>query len=84
MHETSNDLLMIYEMTNNSPHKQSQCASGKAHGRKVLNCLLQILKQIGQLLQNKRNRYEVHSHPITVSTIGSWVDPAVNDCLQWH
>ena len=78
MQETSNALLMIYEMTNNSPHKQSQGASGKAPGRKVSNCLLQILKQISQLPWNKRNRYEVPSRPITRSTIGSRVDPTVN------
>ena len=74
MQETSNALLMIYEMTNNIPHKQSQGASGKAPGHKVSNCLLQILKQISQLLQNKRNKYEVPSRPVTRSTVGSWVD----------
>ena len=45
MQETSNALLMIYEMTNNSPHQQIQGASGKALGHRVSNCLLQILKQ---------------------------------------
>ena len=45
MQETYNALLMIYEMTNSSPHKQSQGSLGKASGRKVSNCLLQILKQ---------------------------------------
>ena len=78
MQETSNALLMIYEMTNNIPHQQSQCASGKAQGRKVSNCLLQILKQMRQLLRNKRNRYEVPSHPFIRSIVGCWVDPAVN------
>ena len=78
MQETSNALLMIYEMTNNSPHKQSQGASGKAPGRKVSNCLLQILKQKGQLLRNKRNTYEVPNRPVTRSTVDSWVDPVVN------
>ena len=78
MQETSNALLMIYEMTNNSPHKQSQCAPGKAQSRKVLNCLLQILKQVRQVLRNKRNVYKVSSRPVTWSTIGSRVDPAVN------
>ena len=78
MQETSNALLMIYEMTNNSPHKQSRGASGKAPRRKVSNYLLQILKQISHLLRNKRNRYEVPSRPVTRSTVGSWVDPAVN------
>ena len=68
---------MIYEMTNNSPHKQSQGASGKAPGRKVSNCLLQILKQVRQLLRNKRNWYKVPSRPVARSTIGSWVDPVV-------
>ena len=71
MQETSNALLMIYEMTNNSPHKQSQGASGKAQGRKVLNCLLQISKQVRQLLRNKRNWYKVPSRLVTRSTIGN-------------
>ena len=78
MHEMANALLMLYEMTNNSPHKQNQCASGKAQGRKVLNYLLQISKQISQLLWNKWNKYEVPSLPVTRSTVGSWVDPAVD------
>ena len=78
MQETSNALLMIYEMTNNGPHKQSQGASGKAPGRKVSNCLLQILKQISQLMRNKRNRYKVPSHPVIQSTVGCWVDPVVD------
>ena len=78
MQETSNALLVIYEMTNNSPQKQSQCASGKAQGRKVLNCLLQISKQVRQLLRNKINWYKVPSHPVTRSTVDSWVDPAVD------
>ena len=65
-------------MTNNSTHKQSQGASGKAPGRKVSNCLLQIIKQMSQLLWNKRNRYEVLRRPVIRSTVGSWVDPAVN------
>ena len=77
MQEMSNALLMIYEMINNSPHKQSRGASGKAPGHKVSNCLLQFLKQMSQLLQNKRNMYEVPIHPIIRSTVGRWVDPAV-------
>ena len=60
-------LINDYEMKNNSPHKQSQGASGKAPGRKVSHCLLQILKQITQLLRNKRNRYEVPSRPVILS-----------------
>ena len=82
MQETSNALLMIYKMTNNSPRKQSQGALGKAPGCKVSNCLLQILKQMSQLLRNKRNRYEVLSRPVIRSTIGCWVDPAVNGGLN--
>ena len=78
MQENVQCFINDYEMTNNSPHKQSQGASGKAPGRKVSNCLLQILKQISQLLRNKRNRYEVPSCPVTRSTVGNWVDPAVN------
>ena len=78
MQETSNALLMVYEMKNNNPHKQNQCASGKAQGRKVSNCLLQISKQVSQLLRNKRNWYKVPSRPVTRSTVGIWVDPAVN------
>ena len=78
MQEPSNALLMTYEITNNNPHKQSQGASGKAPGRKVSNCLLQILKEMRQLLRNKRNRYEVPSRPVIRSTVGCWVDPVVN------
>ena len=77
MQETSNALLTIYEMTNNSPHKQSQGASGKAPGRKVSDSLLKILNK-SQLLQNKRNRYEVPRRLVVQSTVGYWVDPAVN------
>ena len=76
MQETSNALLMIYEMTNNNPQKQSQGASGKAPGRKVSNFLLQILKQMSQLLRNKRNKYEVLLCPVIRSTVGYRVDPA--------
>ena len=78
MQETSNALLMIYEMTNSNPHKQSQGASGKAPGRKVSNCLLQILKQMSQLLRNKRNMYKVLRRPVIRSTVGCWVNPAVD------
>ena len=78
MQETSNALLMIYEMTNNSPHKKSQGASGKALCRKVSHYLLQILKQISRLLWNKRNRYKVPSRLVTRSTVVSWVDPTVD------
>ena len=70
--------IMIYEMTNTSPHKQNPCASGKAQGHKVLNCLLQILKQVIQLLRNRRNWYKVPSRPVTRPTVGSWVDLAVD------
>ena len=71
-------LLMIYEMTNNIPHKKIRGASGKAPGRKVSNYLLLILKQLSQLLRNKRSGYEVPSRPVIRSTIGCWVDPAVD------
>ena len=67
-----------YEMTNNSPHKKRQGALGKASGRKVSHCLLQILKQMSQLLRNKRNWYKIPSRLVTRSTVGSRVYLVVN------